>query len=78
MCDRSEDAAVGTMAQNERGTPWVSAVTLRPRIDWSGDKTPSPEDLARLHHAAHEQCFIAQSVKTVVTVAAPEPTSRRA
>jgi organic hydroperoxide reductase OsmC/OhrA len=48
----------------------VSAVTLNPRITFGGDKVPSPEDEERLHHAAHEQCFISNSVKTAVTVAA--------
>ena len=69
--DSYEDEAVGVMSKNERGVPWVSAITLRPRIAWSGDKLPMSADLERLHHAAHEQCFIANSIKTEVTVAAP-------
>ena len=71
ICDRYEDAAVGVMTKNERGVPWVSQVTLRPRLAWSGEKLPTPADLDRLHHAAHEQCFIANSVKTVITVESP-------
>jgi organic hydroperoxide reductase OsmC/OhrA len=63
-----DDAAVGEMTKNERGVPFISAVTLHPRIVYGGDKRPSAEQLQRLHHDAHEQCFIAQSVKTVVTV----------
>jgi organic hydroperoxide reductase OsmC/OhrA len=63
-----EDHAVGTMTKNERGVPWVSAVTLHPRIMW-GERQPTPEELAELHHQAHEQCFIANSVKTAITVA---------
>jgi organic hydroperoxide reductase OsmC/OhrA len=63
------DEAIGTMTKNERGVPWVSAVVLRPAIEWSGEKRPTPEDLDRLHHQAHEQCFIANSVKTEITVA---------
>lgn len=65
------DEAIGKMAKNERGVPWVSLVTLRPEIAWSGEKRPTPEDLDRLHHQAHEQCFIANSVKTEIVVAAP-------
>lgn len=61
------DQAVATMAKNERGVPWVSAATLKPKITWVG-KQPSAEELARLHHQAHEQCFIAASIKTQVTV----------
>jgi len=66
------DEAVGTMAKNERGVPWVSNVALRPQIIWSGAKLPTPADLERLHHAAHEGCFIANSVKTQITVAGPQ------
>lgn len=63
-----EDDAVGVMSKNERGIPWVSVVTLHPRITYSGSKTPTSEEEDSLHHAAHEQCFIANSVKTEVKV----------
>ena len=68
IVDSYEDEAVGVMAKNEKGVPWVSAVTLHPKVIYSGDKLPAPTDEGRLHHDAHEQCFIAQSVKTTVTV----------
>jgi organic hydroperoxide reductase OsmC/OhrA len=64
-----EDEAVGTMTKNERGIPWVSTVVLSPRIVYQGAKQPSPADEDHLHHLAHEQCFIANSVKTTITVA---------
>ena len=70
QADSYDDEAVGVMTKNEKGVLWVSAVTLTPRITWSGDKRPTPEDEERLHHAAHEQCYIANSIKTEVTVAA--------
>ena len=63
-----EDEAVGTMTKNERGIFWVSSVVLNPRIVYGGDKRPTHEDESRLHHAAHDQCFISNSVKTEVTV----------
>jgi organic hydroperoxide reductase OsmC/OhrA len=63
-----EDEAVGILSKNDRGVPWVSAVTLRPRIAYTGDRRPSEADEDTLHHAAHEQCFIANSVKTEITV----------
>jgi organic hydroperoxide reductase OsmC/OhrA len=56
------------MAKNEKGVPWVSRVTLHPRIVFSGDKRPTPAEEEKLHHQAHEQCFIANSVKTEVVV----------
>jgi len=68
-----EDDAVGVMRKNERGAIWVSAVTLSPRIVYGGDKRPTEADVDHLHHAAHEQCFIANSVKTEITVKATEP-----
>jgi len=66
------DEATGLMAKNERGVPWVSAVTLHPAVTYTGDKRPSTEEEARLHHVAHEQCYIANSVKTEVAVS-PAP-----
>jgi organic hydroperoxide reductase OsmC/OhrA len=66
--DSYEDEAVGSMTKNEKGVPWISSVVLNPKIGWSGDKIPASTDLEQLHHLAHEQCFIAQSVKTEVTV----------
>jgi organic hydroperoxide reductase OsmC/OhrA len=69
--DSYRDDAVGMMTKGPTGVPWISSVTLRPRIVYSGEKLPTPADEARLHHLAHEQCFIANSIKTQVTVAAP-------
>ncbi len=63
-----EDEAIGSLSKNERGIPWVSLVTLYPRITFKGTKVPTAEEQAALHHAAHEQCFIANSVKTEVKV----------
>ena len=69
LVESYEDDAVGAMTKNERRVSWVSAVTLHPRIVYGGDRRPSPEDEGRLHHEAHEQCFIANSVRTQITVA---------
>jgi organic hydroperoxide reductase OsmC/OhrA len=66
--DSYEDEAVGTMTKNERGTPWVSAIALQPKIQYAGSRRPDRGEETRLHHEAHEQCFIAQSIKTMVTV----------
>jgi organic hydroperoxide reductase OsmC/OhrA len=67
--DSYDDEAVGVMTKNERGVPWISAVTLHPKVVYSGGKLPTPADKERLHHLSHEQCFIANSVKTEVHVA---------
>jgi organic hydroperoxide reductase OsmC/OhrA len=66
-----EDDAVGTMTKNEHGKPWVSSVVLAPRVTWTGDKRPTPEEVAALHDGAHHDCFISNSVKTEVVVATP-------
>ena len=63
------DEAVGEMAKNERGVAWVAVVTLNPTIVYGGDKRPTHEQEAELHHKAHDGCFISQSVKTEVKVA---------
>src|SRR6516165_7075056 len=68
VLDAYEDRAVGHMAKNAEGKMAITRVELRPRIVWSGDRRPSAEELDKMHHAAHENCFIANSVKTEVTV----------
>src|SRR5688572_6375523 len=60
-----EDDAVGTMTKNEEGKLWVGSVVLRPRIVYRGER-PSREQETRLHHAAHRECFIANSVRTAI------------
>jgi organic hydroperoxide reductase OsmC/OhrA len=70
VIDSYDDGAVGVMTKNERGKLYVSRVTLRPRIVFSGAKQPSAPELAQLHHHAHEECYIANSVLTEVAVEA--------
>jgi organic hydroperoxide reductase OsmC/OhrA len=64
-----EDEAVGVMTKNEKGVPWVSAITLHPKIVYGGAKQPTPAEVDALHHKAHEYCYVAASIKTQVTVA---------
>jgi organic hydroperoxide reductase OsmC/OhrA len=68
VLDEYVDEAVGYMEKNAEGKMAITRVTLKPRIKWSGDKPPSAEELDKMHHAAHDNCFIASSVKTEVTV----------
>jgi organic hydroperoxide reductase OsmC/OhrA len=70
------DDAVGVMTKNENGVPWVSSVALRPKITYGGPRSPAKEDVDRLHHQAHEQCFIANSVRTEIVIRQPEKSSR--
>ena len=62
------DAAEGVMTQNAAGKLWVSQVTLRPKVSFAEGRCPTPEGLDALHHKAHDECFIANSVKTEVSV----------
>ena len=66
--DSYVDDAVGFMEKNDAGRLAITRVTLRPRIVWSSGVTVSPEDLEKMHHESHEGCFIANSVKTTITV----------
>ena len=66
--DSYVDEAFGVMERNAEGKYWVSRVTLRPKVVFSGARQPSTKEISELHHAAHENCFIANSVKTDVTV----------
>jgi len=66
---RYVDHAEGVMEKTPEGRMAVTRVALRPEITWAG-REPSPAELDHLHHEAHEQCFIANSVKTEVVVEA--------
>ena len=68
IVDSYEDEAVGVMTKNEKGIFWVSSIVLHPKISYSGDKIPTEQDIAKFHHLAHENCFIANSVKTDIRV----------
>jgi organic hydroperoxide reductase OsmC/OhrA len=62
------DHARGVMTKNDAGKLWVSRVSLRPEIGFDGTRHPSRDQLLALHHRAHEECFIANSVKTEIVV----------
>ncbi|HHF3065960.1 TPA: OsmC family protein [Vibrio diabolicus] len=67
VVDRYLDEAVGELKKGENGKEWVSKVTLNPKITFAGDNQPTRSQLEKMHHMAHENCFIANSVKTEVT-----------
>lgn len=66
--DSYQDDSSGVMSENEQGRLWVSEVTLRPEIVWSGPACPSGGEVAQMHQEAHGECFLANSVKSVVRV----------
>jgi len=69
VIERYEDQAVGETTK-DGAKIWMSKVTLRPKITWGAGKVPSAEELGALHHKAHDDCYIANSVKTDVVVEA--------
>lgn len=70
--DRYEDVAEGIMDKNDAGRFWVARVTLRPRVIWGSGRALERAEVEHLHHRAHEECFIANSVRTDVRC---EPTA---
>jgi organic hydroperoxide reductase OsmC/OhrA len=67
VVDAYEDEASGVMTKNAKGKLFVSHVTLRPKITWAGDP-PSADEIDKMHHLSHEECFIANSVLTEIAV----------
>ena len=64
--DRYSDAAVGLMEKNAEGRMVMSVVTLHPQVTFSGNAVPTRAQVEEMHHMAHEECFIANSVKSEV------------
>ena len=66
--DSYRDSAEGILAKNSMGKLAMTKVILRPLVVFSGAKLPDRPALDALHHAAHEECFIAQSVRTEIQI----------
>ncbi|MGZ8311898.1 MAG: OsmC family protein [Allosphingosinicella sp.] len=63
------DAAEGEMGRIGPGRMAVTRIVLRPQVSFAGTP-PTDEDMSRLHEEAHERCFIANSLKTVIVIEA--------
>ena len=66
LVDQYTDEASGVLDKNADGTMAMTRVVLRPRALYSGNKLPSTDQVAKMHHRAHELCFIANSVNTII------------
>ncbi|MGV3590065.1 MAG: OsmC family protein [Gammaproteobacteria bacterium] len=64
--DRYFDAATGLMEKNVAGKLFISVVTLRPEVQFSGERQPTRDEIHQMHHEAHEECFIANSERTEI------------
>jgi organic hydroperoxide reductase OsmC/OhrA len=67
-----EDDAEGVLDKGEEGRLCLTEVRLKPRIRFASGQEPPPEELSALHHRAHQECFIANSVRTQVRVIAAQ------
>ena len=67
IIERYEDSAVGEMGKDASGRIAVTKVTIRPRVTFSGT-APNATEFAALHASAHEECFIANSVRSEVAI----------
>ena len=67
LVDSYIDSATGVLEKDSTGKTAITLVTLHPVIQYSG-KLPSMEEEQKIHHLAHQECFIANSVKTKIEI----------
>ena len=63
VVDRYADEASGSLTKRVDGKSWMSRVVLSPRVTFAGAKAPTDADVDRLHHEAHDECFLANAYK---------------
>jgi organic hydroperoxide reductase OsmC/OhrA len=68
VVDSYVDRAVGLMDKDADGKMAMTRITLAPAIQFSGEGTPLPSELDAIHHAAHDKCYIANSIKAEVII----------
>jgi organic hydroperoxide reductase OsmC/OhrA len=66
--DSYEDDAAGVLEKGPNGRLWLATVRLRPLVRFAPSVEVALVTLKELHHQSHEECFIANSVKTTVTI----------
>ena len=65
-----EDEPWGVMEPDERGKVGFTRIVLRPSIEFAGERRPTPAEMGALHAAAHDECFVANSLRATIVVAA--------
>ena len=68
VVDAYTDNAIGVMENDSDGNMAMTKVTLRPKVEFSGEKKPTLKQIEKVHHQSHQECFIANSVKTEVCI----------
>jgi organic hydroperoxide reductase OsmC/OhrA len=66
--ERYEDHATGRMGKNEEGKIALVRIALNPEIEFSSQSQPDQATIDAIHQQAHEQCFLANSVKTEIAI----------
>jgi len=74
VVDRYVDDAEGFLEQDGAGTTWMTRVVLHPLVTFEGERRPGEAGVAAMHEEAHHRCFIANSVKTLITCEPREAT----
>jgi organic hydroperoxide reductase OsmC/OhrA len=69
IVDAYEDHALGSMSADERSRKSITRIVLRPKVRFSGPRAPDDAAVERMHHEAHEQCYIANSLRSEIIVA---------
>lgn len=63
------DAPIAVMGKDAEGRESITQLTLAPHVVFEpGERVPTEADIQALHHEAHEACYLANSVKTVIEV----------
>ena len=68
VIDRYVNNPVGVMEKDKEGKTSMTNVSLRPQVMFSGVKPPTYDRMNKIHHLSHEQCFLANSVKTQIVI----------
>ena len=66
--DSYDDDASGSLIKRSDGKLWMGEVILRPRVRFAAGVAVNGAQLADIHHQAHQDCFIANSVKTEIRI----------
>src|ERR1700735_5218183 len=68
IVDAYEDHALGTMTVDERDRKSITRIVLNPKVRFSGPRFPDAAGVEHMHHEAHEQCYIANSLRSEIAV----------
>lgn len=70
VVEKYDDEPVGHLREVRPQREAISDVILRPRVTFDPAHAPDAAGLDALHHAAHEHCFLANSVNSTIRIEA--------